>query len=139
MLDFFKRHFPDKTNTQDNAAIEAEEIKNMHLDETDVESSLSSPEVSSGLPEDFWPILFRLPFDFGSNEVPRIREGREYQENLLEYLKHPQKNKKDLTHYQTPQYRLFLQTYQQSQEPINKPTNTSIESREALLRDIKLS
>lgn len=134
MLDFFKKHFPDKTNTQDSAAIVAEKTESTHLDET-----LPPPRVSSGTPEDFWPILAFNFGSFGSNDVPRIRESREYQEKLLEYLKHPQENKKDLTHYQTPQYQLFLQEYQRLQKTIKKPTNTSIESLEVLQGDIKLS
>jgi hypothetical protein len=145
MLDFFKKRFARSTS-QDDVTIEDEKAKKIQQEEVDVIPPPQPSQICYGLPEDFWPILVNLPLTttFGSDDVPRIRESDEYQEQLLAYLKKPQKNHKDLSHYQTPQYQLQLKRYQQSQENstrrnISIPNDTSIESLEVLLEDITLT
>ena len=139
MLDSFKKLFSRKTDLQHDITIEDREIEAPQQDEAYVAHTSSSSGRTYGLPEDFWPILAKLHLDFSSNEVPKIRESIAYQEKLLEYLKSPIENKKDLTRYQTSKYKLLLQNYQQFQKAIKDPTSTSTESLEVLLGDITLT
>lgn len=133
MIDFFKTHFSSKKNPKDK--LEKETAEQQSEEENTMPSPLA-PQVYYGLPEDFWPILAKLPFDFSSNEVPSIREGREYQEKLLEYLKQPQNNVSSLKQYQTQEYALILKKYEELQHNPQTHFNTSIESQEELQEGI---
>jgi len=118
MIDFFRTHFSSKKSPQDKLEKETTEQQS---EEEDTMPSPLTPQVYCGLPEDFWPILAKLPFDFSSNEVPRIRKGREYQEKLLEYLKQPQNNASTLKQYQTQEYQEKLLEY--FKQPQNNASN----------------
>lgn len=41
-------------------------------------AKLGPPQCIGALPDDFWPVLAKLPYDFSSDDIPAIRKTREY-------------------------------------------------------------
>tara|TARA_R110002110_G_scaffold65206_4_gene179940 strand:+ start:20175 stop:20555 length:381 start_codon:yes stop_codon:yes gene_type:complete len=126
MLEFLKGHFPGMLGKDTG---KKEEEKNDLAPQANKNDPISiAPPPSStavstgGLPWDFWPILAKLPFDFGSDDLEQVRKTPEYKALLKQY------------HLAQPARKKAVEIPPQEQH-----TNTSIQSLEVLLKDTKLT